>query len=243
MNPAGKTRAVGAMFERIAPRYDLLNRLMSLDLDRAWRRRVVEAARPAQGALVLDAGAGTGDLPLVVAQEGSARRVIGIDLSAAMLARGRRKAAKAGLERCIDLLQADVTQLPFADGTFECITTAFMVRNLGDLSAALAELQRVLIGGGRLAILEITRPRPGFASALFTFYFRRIVPLLGGLISGDRAAYRYLPASVDRFLSAEDLAAALRRAGFRNVRFRRLGPGPVAIHTGIRPAPSGPAST
>lgn len=230
----GRARAVGAMFERIAPRYDLLNRLMSLGFDRSWRRLAVEAAELGSGTLALDAGAGTADLSLALARRGVSPRVIGIDLSAAMLSEGRHKIAEARLEARIDLLQSDVTQLPFADATFGCVSTAFMVRNLADLPAALTELRRVLSDGGRLVILEITRPHVGPVGAAFSLYFRRVVPLIGGLISGDRAAYRYLPASVDRFLTAEELAEALRRSGFRAVRFRRLGPGPVALHTATK---------
>jgi demethylmenaquinone methyltransferase/2-methoxy-6-polyprenyl-1,4-benzoquinol methylase len=234
-----RARLVGAMFERIAPRYDLLNRLISLGFDRSWRRLAVAAAAPAGGSLALDAGAGTADLSIALARWSRAQRVIGVDLSAAMLSEGVRKTSSAGLQQRIELLQADVTRLPFATATFACITTAFMVRNLADLSAALAEMQRVLIDGGRLVILEITRPRPDPAGRLFSLYFRRVVPLLGGLVSGDRAAYRYLPASVDRFLTAAQLTNALRTSGFAEVDARLLGPGPVALHLATKREPRG----
>jgi len=162
--------------------------------------------------------------------------VYAVDLAPAMLRLGRRKAEAAGLSRSVQFLQADAARLPFADGRFDCITTAFMVRNLADLPAVLQEFRRLLAAGGRLAILEITRPRPRLAGALFSFYFRRLVPLAGGLISGDWEAYRYLPQSVDRFLSAEELTATLRRAGFEQIHVRHLGPGPVALHACLRGA-------
>ncbi|MGI8550233.1 MAG: bifunctional demethylmenaquinone methyltransferase/2-methoxy-6-polyprenyl-1,4-benzoquinol methylase UbiE [Dehalococcoidia bacterium] len=231
---SGKARTVGAMFERIAPRYDLMNQLMSMGLDRNWRRLAVQAASPAPGSLVLDVGAGTADLTVALARDGRPRRIVGADLSSGMLARGIDKARSTRLAGCLDLVQADVLYLPFANCRFDCITTAFMVRNLADLPAALSEMRRVLVGSGRLVILEITRPRPGLIGDLFSLYFHRVVPLIGSLVSGDSAAYSYLPASVDRFLSAEALSAELVQAGFNEVRFRRLGPGPVALHVAVR---------
>lgn len=229
-----KARAIGSMFERIAPRYDLMNRLMSLGMDRSWRRLAVEAARPAPGGLGLDIGAGTGDLTLELARSGRPRFVVGADLSAGMLSVARAKVESSRLVSRIDLIQADVANLPFRDGAFDCITTAFMVRNLAGLPAALIELKRILSDGGRLVILEITRPQPGPASRLFALYFHHVVPLIGGLISGDRAAYRYLPASVDRFLSTEELSQALREAGYAGVTTKRLGPGPVVLCAGVK---------
>lgn len=237
MNTSGKARVVGAMFERIAPRYDLLNRLMSLGLDRSWRRRVVREARPAPGRLALDIGTGTGDLALALARDGRAQHVAGADLSAGMLQVAKHKAESAGVGARISLLQADVAALPFGDGAFDCITTAFMVRNLGDLDAALREMYRVLSDGGRLVVLEITRPAKDLRGRLFSLYFGRIVPVIGGWISGDATAYTYLPASVDHFISAEELAASLTGAGFEGVSFHRLGPGPVALHVATRVSP------
>lgn len=229
-----KTRAISTMFDRIAPRYDLMNRLMSLGMDRAWRHLAVRAARPREGGRALDVGSGTADLALALAADGRARYVVGADVAAAMLRVGRRKIENAGQDARIDLIEADVVHLPFAGASFDCVTTAFMVRNLADLPAALQELRRVLMPGGRLVILEITRPQPGLRGALFSMYFHRIVPLIGGVISGDPTAYRYLPASVDRFLSADQLSRALDQAGFMGVRVRHLGPGPVALCTGVK---------
>lgn len=222
------------MFDRIAGRYDLMNRLMTAGLDGRWRRAAVAALGLRPGDRVLDLGCGTGDLAVdllrafrgnqaVLANVRGIGGVVGVDVAPAMLRRGAAKAA--GLAPVL----ADARRLPFGDRTFDAAGTAFTVRNVPDLPAALREVRRVLRPGGRFAVLDLTRPRPSPATRLFRLYTDRLIPLVGGLVSGDRAAYRYLPASVERFLSAEELRTALEAAGFARVSLRRLAPGEVTL--------------
>ena len=213
---------VRGMFDRIAPVYDAMNRVMTAGLDRRWRRLAVEAVvQP--GFRVLDACCGTGDLAIAAEREGGI--VTGLDFSPRMLERARRKSST------IDWLEGDVLALPFPDGAFDAATVGFGVRNVADLERALAELRRVLRPGGRLAILEITEPR-GLLRPFFSLWFDRIVPLLGKVLPGGRA-YTYLPASVRRFPGAEELGALLERQGFSDVRIRLLGASIVALHVGV----------
>jgi demethylmenaquinone methyltransferase/2-methoxy-6-polyprenyl-1,4-benzoquinol methylase len=214
--------AVRSMFDRIAPVYDAMNRVMTMGLDRRWRRLAVElVVQP--GDRVLDSCCGTGDLALEAQRQGG--HVVGLDFSERMLERARRKSAT------VEWLQGDLLSLPFADGSFDAATVGFGVRNVADLELGLRELRRVLRRGGRLAVLEITQPR-GRLKPFFGLWFDRIVPVLGKVIPGGRA-YAYLPASVRRFPDAEELVAALDRAGFADVRFRLLGGTIVALHTGV----------
>jgi demethylmenaquinone methyltransferase / 2-methoxy-6-polyprenyl-1,4-benzoquinol methylase len=214
---------VRSMFDRIAPVYDLMNRAMTMGLDRKWRRLTADAVvRP--GDRVLDACCGTGDLALADAQVGG--RVTGVDFSEEMLARAERKAPE------FQWVQADAAALPFDDGSFEVVTVGFGIRNLADLEGGLAELARVLVPGGRLGCLEITRPS-GVLRPFFRLWFDGLVPVAGNFLRGG-AAYSYLPASVRRFPGPEDLADAMGRAGFADVAWRLLGGGIVALHVGRR---------
>jgi demethylmenaquinone methyltransferase/2-methoxy-6-polyprenyl-1,4-benzoquinol methylase len=214
---------VRSMFDRIAPVYDAMNRAMTMGLDRKWRRLTAEAVvRP--GNRVLDACCGTGDLALADARAGG--RVTGVDFSEEMLARAERKAPE------FQWVQADAAALPFDDASFEVVTVGFGIRNLADLEAGLAELARVLVPGGRLGCLEITRPR-GVLRPFFRLWFDGLVPVAGKFLRGG-AAYSYLPASVRRFPGPEDLADAMGRAGFADVGWRLLGGGIVALHVGRR---------
>lgn len=211
---------VRRMFDRIAPVYDGMNRVMTAGLDRRWRRAAV-AAVVQPGDRVLDACCGTGELAFAAEREGGI--VTGVDFSAAMLARARRKSAT------IDWVQADVLELPFSDSSFDVATVGFGIRNVAALEAGLQELRRVLRTGGRLAVLEITRPR-GPLRPFFSLWFDRVVPLLGRALPGG-GAYSYLPASVQRFPPAEELAALIRSAGFERVGVRLFGGSIVALHT------------
>ena len=212
---------VQRMFDRIAPVYDVMNRVMTAGLDVRWRRLTAEAVvRP--GDRVLDAACGTGDLAVADLRAG-AGRVTGLDFSEKMLERARRKAP-------LEWVQGDMLALPFADATFDSATVGFGARNVDDLALALRELRRVLRPGGRLGILEITQPR-GTLRPFYSLWFDRVVPLLGKALPGG-AAYTYLPASVKRFPTAERLADMLREAGFGDVRFRLLAGSIVALHTG-----------
>jgi len=214
--------AVRTMFDRIAPVYDVMNRVMTAGLDVRWRRLAAAAAvRP--GDRVLDAACGTGDLAVADAEAG-AREVVGVDFSPRMLERARRKSAQ------IEWVEADLLALPFPDGSFDAATVGFGVRNVPELERGLRELRRVLRPGGRLAVLEITRPR-GMLRPFFTLWFDRIVPLVGRALPAG-GAYAYLPASVRRFPRAEELASLLAAVGFGDVRFRLLGGSIVALHTG-----------
>jgi demethylmenaquinone methyltransferase/2-methoxy-6-polyprenyl-1,4-benzoquinol methylase len=215
--------AVRTMFDRIAPVYDVMNRVMTAGLDVRWRRLAAAAVvRP--GDRVLDAACGTGDLALADARAG-AGKVTGLDFSEEMLARARRKAPQ------LEWVRGDMLALPFADGTFDAATVGFGVRNVADLELGLRELRRVLRDGGRLAILEITQPR-GILRPFYSLWFDRLVPLLGKVLPGG-AAYSYLPASVKRFPDAERLADLLRESGFGDVGVRLLAGSIVALHTGV----------
>ncbi len=212
---------VRGMFDRIAPVYDTMNRVMTAGLDQSWRRLAARAVvRP--GDRVLDACCGTGDLALAAEREGGV--VTGLDFSGRMLERARRKSAS------VEWVQGDMLDLPFAERSFDAVTVGFGVRNVDGLERGLAELRRVLRPGGRVAILEITQPR-GPLRPFFDVWFDRVVPLLGRVLPGGRA-YTYLPASVRRFPAAEDLVALMESAGFGDVRFRLLGGTIVALHTG-----------
>jgi len=213
---------VRRMFDRIAPVYDAMNRVMTAGLDQRWRRATVrETVEP--GAGVLDACCGTGDLA-VAARAAGAGRVVGVDFSERMLERARRKAPE------LEWVRADVLALPFEDASFDAAVVGFGVRNVEDLESALGELRRVLRPGGRLGILEITTPR-GLLAPFYRLWFDRIVPLLGRVLPGGDA-YTYLPASVRRFPDPEELAELLGARGFGAVRFRRFAGGIVALHVG-----------
>ena len=212
---------VQVMFDRIAPVYDLMNRVMTAGLDRRWRAITARAVvRP--GDRVLDACCGTGDLALAGVAAGGT--VTGLDFSPKMLDRARVKSAD------VQWLQGDLLALPFADGAYEAATVGFGIRNVADLGAGLRELRRVLAADGRLAILEITQPQ-GPLAPFYRVWFDRIVPLLGKVLPGG-AAYTYLPASVRRFPGPDALAEQLRAAGFADVQYRLFAGGIVALHTG-----------
>ncbi len=214
--------AVRTMFDRISPVYDAMNRTMTMGLDQRWRRVAAFAVvRP--GDRVLDACCGTGDLALAAVRAGG--RVTGLDFSERMLERARQKSAG------VEWVQGDALALPFEAGAFDAATVGFGVRNLDDLERGLAELRRVLRAGGRVAILEITRPR-GVLAPFYRLWFDGLVPLLGKLLPGG-SAYTYLPASVRRFPGPEELAELLRGAGFQDVRLRTFAGGIVALHIGV----------
>jgi demethylmenaquinone methyltransferase / 2-methoxy-6-polyprenyl-1,4-benzoquinol methylase len=213
--------AVRRMFDRIAPVYDVMNRVMTAGLDLRWRRIAAEAVvRP--GDRVLDACCGTGDLAIACAKRGGL--VTGLDFSPAMLERARRKLPSA------TWVEGDLLALPFEAGSFEAATVGFGVRNVADLENGLAELRRVLVEGGRVAVLEITQPR-GVLAPFYRLWFDRIVPLLGKLLKGG-AAYTYLPASVRRFPGPDELAGLMGSAGFGEVSYRTFAGGIVALHIG-----------
>jgi demethylmenaquinone methyltransferase / 2-methoxy-6-polyprenyl-1,4-benzoquinol methylase len=212
---------VRTMFDRIAPLYDAMNRAMTLGLDGRWRRLAAEAVvRP--GDRVLDAACGTGDLALAAQRRGGA--VTGLDFSVRMLERARRKS------ETVAWVEGDVLSLPFEDGAFDAATIGFGIRNVADLEQGLRELARVLRPGGRVAVLEITRPT-GLLRPFFRLWFDVLIPVAGRVLPGG-AAFTYLPASVRRFPAPHDLALALERAGFELVSYRLLAGGIVTLHVG-----------
>jgi len=213
---------VRTMFDRIAPVYDAMNHVMTVGLDRRWRRVAAEAV-VSPGDRVLDACCGTGDLTLACARAGG--RVTGLDFSERMLERARAKSS------AIEWVQGDALALPFEDGSFDAATVGFGVRNLENLAGGLAELRRVLRPAGRLGVLEITQPR-GALAPFFRLWFERGVPLMGRVVSGS-SAYTYLPASVRRFPGPDELASLIREAGFGEVRYRLFARGIVALHLGV----------
>jgi demethylmenaquinone methyltransferase/2-methoxy-6-polyprenyl-1,4-benzoquinol methylase len=223
---------IESMFDRIVGRYDTMNRLMTGGMDVRWRRAAARAAIGAGAERVLDLATGTGDLALELAHQG-VPVVIGVDLAAEMLRAAERKRHESG-ERHVWLTRGDAMQLPFASGTFDAVTVGFGLRNMPDYSAAVVEMARVLKPGGRVVVLEMSPLRRPLLDRLFGLYFERAVPLVGGLISGDLDAYRYLPRSVNAFPPAAELAAIMRVAGLRNVRYEHFALGTVALHIGIK---------
>jgi len=224
---------VRAMFPRIARRYDLMNTLMTGGRHHAWRRLAVQQGQPA-GGKALDVCCGTGDFALELARQG-ATAVVGVDFGREMLALAAGKAQAAGLSGRIQWQLADALELPFRDGAFLCVTSGFSLRNVDDVSRALREMARVVAAGGRVAVLELTPVRSRLFGPVFRAYFRGLVPLVGSVVAGDRAAYTYLPDSVHAFPAADKLAGMMRQAGLVEVRYRLLALGAVALHLGVKP--------
>jgi demethylmenaquinone methyltransferase/2-methoxy-6-polyprenyl-1,4-benzoquinol methylase len=222
------------MFDRIAPRYDLLNRLLSGGTDVRWRRAAVDLLDAPPQARILDLCTGTADLLAEALGRDHERRGLGLDLSREMLTRGARKLARAGLSERGALAQADAERLPVRDASCDGALVAFGIRNLADPGAALREVRRVLRAGGRLVVLEFAMPR-GALGALYRVYFREVLPRVGGLLSGDRAAYAYLPASVGLFPAPEAFAGLLERVGFGGVEARPLTGGIAYLYRADRP--------
>jgi demethylmenaquinone methyltransferase/2-methoxy-6-polyprenyl-1,4-benzoquinol methylase len=273
-NETDASRKVREMFTQIAPRYDLLNHLLSLQMDRMWRARTAKILRPIlerADAKILDLCCGTGDLAFAL-QRNARGRVWGADFAHTMLVRAKEKAEKertaplkgaapgAAAEarekkdppskieggapyvvetvssdgRTIPFVESDALRLPFADDNFDLVTAAFGFRNLANYEAGLAEIRRVLRPGGTIAILEFTEPKPGWFGDLYGWYFRAVLPRIGGIISGDRVAYSYLPKSVSRFFQPEEFAELIKKNGFGSVEARVWTGGTVALHTGVK---------
>ena len=246
---ADASKRVREMFTEIAPRYDLLNHLLSLQLDRLWRARTAGRLKhilDRPDALVLDLCCGTGDLSFALARAGKAR-IIGADFAHSMLVRARGKGAKLssapnqstsppnrGATSPMPFFEADALRLPFDPASFDLVTTAFGFRNLANYDAALCEIQRVLKPGGTVAILEFTEPPEGLWGDFYRWYFCKVLPRIGGLISGKRSAYAYLPKSVARFFRPRELATLMGTVGFASVEYRTWTLGTVALHTGVR---------
>lgn len=242
LTEADASKKVRDMFTQIAPRYDLLNHLLSLQLDRLWRARTAKLLRPILNrpdALVLDLCCGTGDLAFSLAKSSRAR-VIGADFAHAMLVRARAKssdvpAADGTAAEGMPFFEADALRLPFVDASFDLVASAFGFRNLANYESGLREIYRVLKPGGAIAILEFTEPPQGLLGDLYRWYFTKVLPRIGWLISGHQSAYTYLPKSVSRFFRPRELAALMTSIGYQSVEFREWTMHTVAVHTGIRP--------
>jgi len=238
--PEQKATHVRAMFGRIARHYDLMNHLMTLGRDRAWRRYTVQQldlspdGGPRSSKMVLDVATGTGDLALEVLRQYPDAQVVGLDFTPEMLTLAREKAGTP-VPR-LTWIVADAIRLPFADASFDGVITGFALRNVTDIPAAFSEMARVTQPEGKVASLEIAKPRTPIFRRLFGFYFYRIVPLIGSLISGQRAAYTYLPHSLTGFLTPDEIAAVMCQAGWDQVHHRQLTLGTVTVHTGVRNA-------
>jgi demethylmenaquinone methyltransferase / 2-methoxy-6-polyprenyl-1,4-benzoquinol methylase len=220
------------MFTRIARRYDLMNSLMTGGQHHAWRRRVADTAVGAPGGPVLDLATGTADLAIAVRARTPGRFVAGADFSEGMLRVGQAKLRERRVARA-QLLVADALALPFRDSVFACVMSAFLLRNLEDLERGLAEMRRVTARGGRVVTLDIVRPAQPLWGAVFGTYFHRVVPAVGAFVAGDRQAYTYLPQSVDRFVTPDELVELMEKVGLRDVGYRRFGLGTIALHVGI----------
>jgi demethylmenaquinone methyltransferase/2-methoxy-6-polyprenyl-1,4-benzoquinol methylase len=227
-----KSLYVREMFAAIASRYDRANRLMTAGVDEAWRRRAVRELAAVRGGTVADLCCGTGDLVFHLLRSDPELRVTGVDFTAPMLDGARARAVKADPRQRATFLEADVTALPFRDASFDGATMGFSMRNVVDIDATLAEARRILRPGARFVNLDVTKPAHPLVRRLFGAYFYGFVPLVGGLVGGSKSAYRYLPNSLTNFPDAGALAARFRDAGFRDVRYVRLGMGAIAIHVG-----------
>ncbi len=227
LSPQERRRYVQRMFTRIAGRYDLMNRVMTLGQDIAWRREVIRRARLRPGERLLDLGAGTGDLAREALRQQPACRVLAADYTLEMMRVGRARYARPA-----DWCGADALNLPFPDESFDVVVSGYLLRNVVDLPRALSEQRRVLRPGGRLVALDTTRPPRSLLSPFIQFHMHTVIPLVGRLLTGEADAYTYLPDSTAAFLTAEALAERLREAGFVQVGFRRRMFGTMAIHWG-----------
>jgi len=239
LSEADASRKVREMFTEIAPRYDFLNHLLSLEMDRVWRARAARRLRPIlqrPGARVLDLCCGTGDLAFALARSGPAQ-VIGADFSHAMLVRANAKRlaySESPSGHPAAFFEADALRLPFATGAFDLVTAAFGFRNLANYETGLREIWRVLKPGGSVAILEFSEPPPGLPGDLYRWYCRKVLPKIGGLLSGNPGAYKYLPASVARFFQPAELASLMTQVGYAAVTYELWTLGSVALHIGVK---------
>jgi demethylmenaquinone methyltransferase / 2-methoxy-6-polyprenyl-1,4-benzoquinol methylase len=232
---ADKARHVRNVFDSVAANYDLMNDLMSAGTHRLWKRFTLALANLRPGQRALDVAGGTGDLAVGLARQvGPRGHVVLADINAAMLARGRDRLIDEGFVGSVDVVQADAERLPFADGTFDCITIGFGLRNVTDKRAALGAMQRALKPGGQLLVLEFSQPRVPGLKTLYDAYSFRILPWLGRCVAGDAASYRYLAESIRMHPDQETLLEMLKDAGLEGCRYHNLSGGIVAVHRGYR---------
>jgi len=220
-----RAKYVQDMFTRIAKRYDLMNRLMTVGQDIRWRKRVIKLARMSDNTSLLDLGTGTGDLAREALSAFPQARVVGADFTLEMMRVGRRTSP-------LSFSAADALRLPFSDSSYDALVSGFLMRNVVDLQKALEEQYRVLKNGGRIVILDTTRPKKNILSPFISFHMHVIIPTLGGLLTGSRDAYRYLPETTEGFVTAEEMASRMAAAGFQKIGFQRFMFGAIAIHWG-----------
>ncbi len=224
-----KKEQVTQMFDSISGKYDLLNRTLSMGIDRIWRARVVREIQRQSPESLLDVATGTGDL-ILAAAPAVQKSLVGLDISPGMLELGKQKVEKSAFHSRIQMQVGDAENLPFNEGSFQAITCAFGVRNFENLQAGLSEFYRTLSPNGKTYVLEFSRPTQGVLAALFLFYFRHILPKIGRLVSKDPTAYTYLPQSVAAFPDGEDFLNELRQVGFKNVRQHRMTLGVATLY-------------
>lgn len=228
-----KKEQVARMFDNISGRYDFLNRFLSVGIDKSWRRKLVKSLKRENPSDILDVATGTGDLAIAIGKAGN-YRIHGIDISEGMLEVGREKIRKKHLDNSISLQYGDSEEIPFDNAAFDAVTVAFGVRNFENPLAGLAEIQRVLRPGGRIYVLEFSKPRRFPVKQFYGFYFKYILPWWGRMISKDTSAYTYLPASVDAFPDGERFTALMEKAGFSSCSYKLLTFGIASIYTGIK---------
>jgi demethylmenaquinone methyltransferase / 2-methoxy-6-polyprenyl-1,4-benzoquinol methylase len=229
----GKKEQVAKMFDNISHRYDFLNHLLSMGIDKGWRKKAIKLLEPLRPRQILDVATGTGDFALQ-ALSLKPEKITGIDISEGMLAVGRKKIAEKQLERYVELRSGDSENIPFAENNFDAVTVAFGVRNFENLEKGLAEIYRVIRPGGMVVVLEFSRPRTFPFRQLYSFYFKFILPKIGRFISSDKAAYTYLPESVEAFPDGEDFLHQLNTVGFKNTKCKALTFGISSIYTGLK---------
>lgn len=227
-----KREQVEMMFDNIAPKYDLLNHSLTVGIDRIWRRKAIKIAAQNNPKNLLDIAAGTGDFTILEAKRTNATEIIGIDISQNMLNVAVEKARRAKLDNKIKFLKADSLSMPFADNTFDAATVGFGVRNFADIPAGLTEILRVLKPGGRLVVLELSEPSNPLVKGVFGFYFHKILPVAGKIVSKDSSAYKYLPESVDHFPYGERFVNIMKTCGYKNTHLKWLSCGIAAIYWG-----------
>jgi len=233
-SPKGKKQQVRLMFNNIAARYDFLNRLLSFSIDRFWRKKAISLLRDLSPRTLLDVATGTGDLALE-AHSLRPEKIIGTDISEAMLAIALRKVKRKKMEHLIGFVQGDAENLPFEESDFDAVVTAFGVRNFEDIQKGIDEMFRVLRSGGQVVVLELSKPLNPVFSGLYRFYFTQVLPAVGRWVSNDRSAYRYLPDSLYDFPDRESFVAILEAAGFKKCRFFSFTMGIASIYTGFKP--------
>ncbi len=217
-----KTKQITEMFDHIAGQYDRMNRLMSLGQDRVWRRKAIDALEVCHPKRVLDVATGTGDFAIAVAERLKPERVLGVDLSREMMNVGKGKVAERGLSDVVDFTQGDSTDLRLEDGSFDAVTVAFGVRNFSSLEKGLKEINRVLVGGGMLAILEMTEPNNALLRLGYKVYTKLCLPVMAKLFAKDLKAYDYLPASIQAFPKDDEMRNLLKMCGFQSVEIRKF---------------------